>query len=415
MLVKNSTDVWGSPHLSGLREAAKNFGYDTEFVQSSESPDIRGLYAVFFKDRKAFGPITPDSVRKLYNENCREGGLNLEYRLFKLDGFDDFVTHEQIMTYLQNAEVINRAFRQNNVVPPRKISDNAVLYIKSYYANTFNEGIPQIKRAAYGEQLKGILRETLKHYDPEADKLIIEDYDTGLSAKDNARRPAEGRNQVTPAHLTRFAGNVESVYIRACHRDKIIRALNKTDYLYSVSPVIGEKNEGFADNELFGSAKDNDTRRFVLSYDANYASDVRKLYEKVMYPHLFTRPFETFSKTFGQVEHLQILNTSIERFSVLSREKKIPIIFDEHGDTSYVASIPVAYPTSYKKQMQSVLLEMSKESEKLRIADKGLPGRSTHPRQVFPDLEDLPPASSNPMMAEYMKNAKSIDELLSER
>lgn len=372
MIIKNQVDVWKSPFLNNFKNIAKDFGLTAQYINVNDPPDIAGLYLALYHDKNFCQSLDSPKIRKYVNENKREGGLNLRGRFLRLDGCDDFISHEQALTYLRNVEMIQRAYKQNGVTPPAKISDEAALYIRSYYACSVNLSRPQFIRASYQEQLKQILQKTNEYYDPKTDKVVREDFDTGLSKKQNDNRSHVGRNNVTTDHLTRSAGNVESVYVRAKFREDIINALNQTDYLYSVSPVIGDENGEFENGELFGSKEDNDTRRFVLSYDANYSQEVRCIYEKVLYPELFHMKFKDFEHFFSPLDHIQILDATIPSFVQKCVEKRIPFAFDEHGDTSYIASLPITYPHQLKEKVDKILLDIAKESEERVLARDGL-------------------------------------------
>ncbi len=418
MHIKDESDVWQSPFLNKFKDVAKYFGLEAEYISVPTPPDIAGLYLGLYADKKCLKNPDINTVRKFAEENRRESGLNLNGRVLRLDGFDDFVTHEQAMTYLQNVEVIRRAYSQNGVVPPAKISDEAALYIRSFYTNSVNFALPQYKRAAYTEQLKLILQNTLKCYDPKTDKVIREDIDTGLTAKQNAHRPKDGRNNVTTDHLIRSAGRVESIYVRAKYRDDIIEALNKTDYLYSISPVIGEGNAEFADNELFGSKENNDTRRFVLSYDANYTNEVRSIYERIIYPQLFHMPYKDFERIYSPLGRIQVLDETLGNFIQKCVNARVPFVFDIHGDTSYSASLPIAYPSRFQTRMDCILRDISAESEAKKLAKDGLLSEKdliTEDDLFKGGLVEIPPEDAHRVricgktIEELAKNAEEIE------
>lgn len=374
MIIRTQQDVWDSPFLSKIDKVAQKYGCDAEFIAAQDPPDIEGLYVAVYTDKKHFPSPSSELVRKYVQENARDVGLNLKCRMFRLNGYDDFTTHEHILTHLQNTELVLRAYQQNSIVPPGKVAPDFVAFIRSLYYQSVSFSNSKIARASYKEQLSKILQETLKMYDAKNDKVKIDlFYDTGLSEKKNRKRNREALNCVTAEHLTRVTGQVESIYIRAKFKDDIVNALNKTNYLYSMSPTVGyDLNDTFSPEELHGSKKNNDTRKFVLSYDGRYSREVRQVYEKVLFPSLFRMDYAAFKDYYSPLGRVQITQHNISDFVRLCNEKRVPYIYDKQGDVSSLGSLPIIYPETEKGKMDTIMRTLAKKSEEMFFAKDGL-------------------------------------------
>lgn len=372
MLIKDKEDIYKSSFLKNLSSVAEKYGVEVKFFSVLEFPDVEGLYVALFTDGQCLKSPDLQTIRKFVNEDSREGGLNLKGRLIRLDGFDDFVCHEQIMTYLQNVEVVLRAFRQHNITPPPKLSDESVIYIRNYYENSTNNNVLNYKRTIYSEYLDAILRKSVQQYDFKTDKVKHYDVDVGDGTKLGSQRPEKGKNKVSAEYLTRTCGQVKSLMINGAYKSEIINRLNQTNFLYSISPTMGSENTGIVDGASQTSSVANDTRRFVLSFDGNFTREVRAVFEKVLYPELFKENYKRFEKTFFPLERIQLTDKSVEKFAQLCDKKEIPYVYDRYGDVSFLPAIPIAYPKNYKPQVDKILEDMARDAENTKYSIDGL-------------------------------------------
>lgn len=384
LMIENLSDVKKSRFLNSLDKVASSFGLKSCYAEINETSD-KGIY-FFVGNNLSKLSQGEDFVRLCIKQNIQNTVFNTDIKAFKLTGKEDFVTHQHILQYMRNLELINRMCEQYKKPIPPVIEHEAVFLMRNLYINAHNDSISPSRRAHYEATLQDMLEKN-KVPSKKASEYDKSFYDSGKSKLANFMRKHFGQhlNSVSLEHLTAVSNTVKTISIKEQYRNEIVSALdNEPHLLYYISDTSGT-NMHLPEGEGLGSQKDNDMRKFTISFEEIYMSDFMNVIDKVLFPELYQVTPQELSNTYGDLISFSIPLYEYNNLISLCQSNNIPISYDVDRESSL--DLEFVTPKQYEWEMEGILSRLAKESENFKIAPHGIVKKH--------DFEQIPFNNSN--------------------
>lgn len=366
MLINNFQDVKNSRFLYNLAEKANNFGLQCFFTEIQD-PGLEGVY--FLCGTNIIPYLTFDKKLGEYIKECRiNDKFFVNMRAFKLNGYDDFVTHQHIMIYMHNVELLNRLYKEKGIPLPKKMPNDCVINIRTLYANMLNSKSAW-ERRCLNTQLESVMSSSASFEEKRTENTFV--YDIGKSRFANFWRKhfKKTSSEVSLNYLTTTSARVETIIIKAKYRREIIKALNKNPSIfYHISKVMGEVIKpaygvGFGPNK-----EDNDLRHFVLSYKSIQKQEVMDIVDRVLYPDFCKTDIDTLSKEYGDLIGFYFPTYEWENVLNLLEANNVPFAYKTNEYDAF--QISLAVPKSHQRMLIAILDRLAKEKADFRICPK---------------------------------------------